>query len=126
MRCFFFVQHEHCCATPVQNDPCGHERQLAEVALTTLPNVPIGQLQFLNEMLPVGDTDGGGHATAAEDPATQKLFCGHSALVLLVAHKLPAGQVLTTELPASQNIPIGQVVVFVEPAAHTVPVGQMS
>ncbi len=77
-------------------------------------------------MLPVGDIDGGGHVTAAEDPATQKLFSGHSAFVLLEVHKLPAGQVLTTELPASQNIPIGQAVVFVEPAAHTVPVGQMS
>jgi hypothetical protein len=119
-------QHEHCCAIPGQNDPTGHARQLAEKALVTLPNVPMGQLQLLKVMLPEGETEGGGHTTAADEPATQKLLAGHTTLVLLDVHRLPAGQVVTAELPASQNIPTGQVVTFVDPAAHTVPFGHRS
>ena len=77
-------------------------------------------------MLPGGETDGEGHTTAADEPASQKLLAGHTTLVLLDVHRLPAGQGETTALPASQNIPTGQAVTFVEPAVHTVPVGHMS
>ena len=110
----------------MQKDPWGHARQLAEMALITLPNVPAGQLQLVKALLPRGETDGGGHTKATDEPAPQKLLTGHSTLELLDVHRLPAGQVVDTELPAAQNIPIGQVLILVEPATHTVPAGHRS
>jgi hypothetical protein len=77
-------------------------------------------------MLPTGDTEGGGHATATDEPTPQKLLAGHAVLELLDVHRLPAGQDVVTELPASQNIPMGQAVTLVEPAIHTVPAGHRS
>ncbi len=93
------------------------------MALVTLPYVPAGQLQLVKALLPRGETEGGGHTVATDEPAPQKLLAGHATLELLDVHRLPAGQVVDTELPASQNIPVGQAVTPVEPAVHTVPAG---
>ena len=110
----------------MQNAPCTHAWQLAETALRTLPKVPAGQLQLVKATLPARDTDGGGHTTAAVDPVAQKLPGGQMVLVLLDVHRLPAGQGVLTELPASQNAPAGQEVTLVEPGVHTVPAGHRS
>jgi len=93
------------------------------MALVTLPYVPVGQLQLVKALLPKGETEGGGHTVATDEPAPQKLLTGHATLELLDVHKLPAGQAVVTELPAAQNIPVEHSVTPVEPAAHTVPAG---
>jgi hypothetical protein len=74
-------------------------------------------------MLPAADTEGEGQATAADDPAAQKLLAGQAILELLEVHRLPAGHTTDAVLPASQKVPIAHAVAVVDPAAHTVPAG---
>ncbi len=101
-------QHAHGTAIPVQNAPCTHGLQSATEALSTLPNVPTGQLQLVKATLSARDTDGEGHTAGALDPAAQKLPALQGKDVSeFPGQYLPAGQITPPSTPPPHVKPCG-------------------